>query len=202
MARKNMSRRRRETNRSRSRSHTHRRRHRASSRNRSRRHRASSRRRRSRKAGVSYSEELGELEYLLKNADRLAHISEEDPIPQVLRIASINDRTKRNIDRCCDNCRENNPSSRCYNHCVQSEIDRVKQVMARDERDDAQDKIEKFLEKRIPKIIEISKRRKDRVNTLQKAEYRYSKDNKREPLPVDIGRKVAEYINKYKIDLN
>ena len=196
MARKNMSRRRRGTSHNRSRSRTYRRRHRASSRNRSRRHRASSRRRRSRTAGVSYSEELGELEHLKSRIGSLAHMTwGEDEVPDMIRYASINNRTKNKIDECCDYCRGNayhgsSSSPNCYRRCVQSEIDRVKQILVKD---DAQDKIEKFLKKRKPKIIEISKRRKDRLNTLQKVDARFASRGHREPIPLDLGRKIATY---------
>lgn len=198
MARKNMSRRRRGTshNRTRSRNRTHRRRHRATSRNRSRRHRASSHRRRSRTAGVSYSEELGELEHLKSRIGSLAHMTwGEDEVPDMIRYASINNRTKNKIDECCDYCRGNayhgsSSSPNCYRRCVQSEIDRVKQILVKDE---AQDKIEKFLKKRRPKIIEISKRRKNRLNTLQKVDARFANRGDREPIPLDLGRKIASY---------
>ena len=186
-----MSRRRQGTSRNRSRSRTHRRRHRASSRNRSRRHRNSSRRRRSRTAGVSYSEELGELEHLKNRIGSLAHMTwGEDEVPDMIRYASINNRTKNNIDGCCDDCRENDSSSTCYRRCVQYEIDRVKQILVKDE---AQDKIEKFLKKRRPKIIEISNRRKNRLNTLQKVDARFANQGNREPIPLDLGRKIATY---------
>ena len=194
MARKNMSRRRRRTSRNRSLSRTHRRRHRESSRNRSRRHRASSHRRRSRTAGVSYFEELGELEYLKNRIGSLAHMTwGEDEVPDMIRYASINNRTKNKIDGCCDDCRGNastRSSPNCYRQCVQSEIDRVKQVMVKDE---ARDKIDNFLKKRRPKIIEISKRRKNRLNTLQKVDARFASRGHREPIPLDLGRKIASY---------
>ena len=183
MARKNMSRRRRKTSRSRSR--TYRRRHRASSRNRSRRHRASSRRRRSRTAGVNYSEELGELQNLLNNSYKLAYIDGDDIIPKVLRDATLDDWTKRNIDSCCDDCRDNDSSPSCYRQCVQSEIDRVKQVMVRDK---AQDKIEKFLKKK------IRRQKKNRaLNTLQKVDAKLASQHKRAVIPLHLGRKIARY---------
>ena len=201
MARKNMSRRKRST----SHNHTHQRRHRSNSRNRSRqhrsnsrnrsrRHRASSRRRRRRTAGVSYSEELGELEHLKSRIGSLAHMTwGEDEVPDMIRYASINNRAKNNIDGCCDNCREDastRSSPDCYRRCVQSEIDRVKQIVVNDE---ARDKIDQFLKKRRPKIIEVSKRRKNRLNTLQKVDARLASKGNRAIIPLDIGKKIATY---------
>ena len=125
-----MSRRRRRTSRNRNRSRTYR-----------RRHRASSRRRRSRTAGVSDSEELGALEelggleYLKSRIGSLSHMSwEEDEVPHMIRIASINNRTKNNIYECCDYCRGNayhgsSTSPNCYRQCVQFEIDRTKKAI-------------------------------------------------------------------------
>lgn len=189
-----MSRRRRGTSRNRNRSRTHRRRHRASSRNRSLRHQASSRRRRSRTAGVSHSEHLSELEHLKSRIGSLANMTwGEDEVPDMIRYASIHNRAKNNIDECCDNCRGNastRTSSSCYRQCVQPEIDRVEQVMVKDK---ARDDIEKFLKKRRPKIIEISKRRKNRLNTLQKVDARFANRGDREPIPLDLGRKIASY---------
>ena len=179
-----MSRRRRKTSRSRSR--TYRRRHRASSRNRSRRHRASSRRRRSRTAGVSYSEELGELQNLLKKSHKLAHISKGDFIPEVLRDATLDSwTTKRNIDSCCDDCREKKASTDCYSKCVQSEIDRIEQIM---EKDEALKIIDPFLEKH------IRRQKKNRaLNTLQKVDAKLASQHKRAVIPLHLGRKIARY---------
>ena len=191
MARKNMSRRKRSTSRNR----THQRQHRSSNRNRSRRHRASSRRRRRRTAGVSYSEELGELEYLKSRIGSLAHMTwGEDEVPDMIRYVSINNRAKNNIDGCCDNCREDastRSSPDCYRRCVQSEIDRVKQIVVNDE---ARDKIDQFLKKRRPKIIEVSKRRKNRLNTLQKVDAHLASKGNRAIIPVDVGKKITKFI--------
>ena len=170
------------------------RRHRANSRRNRANSRNRSRRRRSRTAGVNDSEHLSELQYLKNRIGSLANMTwGEDEVPDMIRYASIHNRAKNNIDDCCDNCRGNastRSSSSCYKQCVQSEIDKVKQVMVKDE---AQDKIEKFLKKRRPKIIEISKRRKNRLNTLQKVDARFANRGNREPIPLDLGRKIASY---------
>ncbi len=80
--------------------------------------------------------------------------------PDIIRDANIHARSKDKIDDCSDNCKKKNNTRRCYQNCVQDEIDTINNHLTKDFK---LRRVDRFLKTKIPSYLKGKK-----IDALQK----------------------------------